>query len=394
MLYLPAGYRFSAVHCGIRPDREKLDLALVVSDTPASCAGVFTQNQVQAAPVQVCRERLPQGDARGLVVCSGNANACTGEEGLANARRMTELAARELGCRPEQILVSSTGVIGKQLSMVQVENGIAEAVTELASTPPAFENAARAILTTDTRIKTSSRCVTLDDVEVRMAGFAKGAAMIGPNMATLLAFVLTDARVASGDLHLICRRAADRSFHCISVEGDTSTNDTLLFFANGTGKQVTGTTLAGFEELATSVCQDLAKAIVEDAEGAQHLVKISVDGLRTSEEARRLARTVAESPLVKTAIFGGDPNWGRILMAAGRSGINFQEKNLLLWLGDMLLYREGAPQPFDVTAASVYLKMNREVHIRLHFNLGPGECTFWTCDLTYDYVRLNAEYTT
>jgi len=394
MLFLPEGYRFSGIHCGIRPDRDKLDLALVVSDTPASCAGVFTQNQVQAAPVRVCRERLPRDDARGLVVCSGNANACTGQEGLTNARRMTELAAMQLGCRGDQVLVASTGVIGKQLPMTQVEDGIARAANALARTPPAFENAARAILTTDTRIKTSSRGVTLDDVEVRIAGFAKGAAMIGPNMATLLAFVLTDAKMASADLHLICRRAAERSFHCISVEGDTSTNDSLLFFANGRGRQLTGTALLGFEEHATSVCLDLAKAIVEDAEGAQHFVQISVEGLRTPEEAHRVAKTVAESPLVKTAIFGADPNWGRILMAAGRSGVNFQEKNLSLWLGHILLYHQGAPQPFDAATASAYFKKNREVLIRLRFDLGSGKCTFWTCDLTYDYVRLNAEYTT
>jgi glutamate N-acetyltransferase/amino-acid N-acetyltransferase len=253
---------------------------------------------------------------------------------------------------------------------------------------------ADAILTTDTCVKVSTRLCQVDGAAVRLTGFAKGAAMIGPNMATMLAFVLTDAAVTPDDLTRLARRAAEQTFNAISVEGHTSTNDTLLLFANGQGPPLTGEALARFEAAATDVCADLAWAIVADAEGASHLITIEVEGLRDDDEARRVARAVADSALVKTAIFGADPNWGRIISAAGYAGVPFEEEHLSLWLGDVLLYRAGTPQPFDAAAASSYLKNNREVHMRLRFTLGPGGCTFRTADLTYQYVRLNAEYTT
>jgi len=392
--HLASGYRYAGVHCGLRPDPDRRDLALVVSDVPATAAGVFTQNRVCAAPVHVCRERLPATDARGFVVCSGNANACTGQRGMDDARRMTAIAAEALGCRPEQVLVGSTGVIGRHLPMPVIESGIRAAAGELAPSPAALDAAARAILTTDTRIKVSTREVNLDGSTVRITGFAKGAAMIGPNMATLLAFVLADASVAVEDLARLGRRAADRTFNCVSVEGHTSTNDTLLLFANGQRGKLRGGSLARFEEAVTSVCADLAREMASDAEGASHLVIIDVEGLRDDGEARRVAKAVAESALVKTAIFGADPNWGRIVSAAGYSGVEFEEEQLSLWLDDMLLYEAGIPQPFHGPTAAAYLKSNREVHVRLRFTLGSGRCTLWTCDLTYDYVRLNAEYTT
>jgi glutamate N-acetyltransferase/amino-acid N-acetyltransferase len=392
--HLATGYRFSAVNCGIRPDPNRLDLALVVSDRPASAAGVFTQNRVCAAPVRVSRSRVPTGDARGFVVCSGNANACTGERGLADARRMTEVAAESVGCRPEQMLVCSTGVIGRHLPMPGVEAGIRAASAKLEPGAAAFDRAAHAIITTDTRIKVSTRELKIGGQDVRICGFAKGAAMIGPNMATMLAFVLSDAAVAPAELGALAPAAADRSFNCISVEGHTSTNDTLLFFANGAGAPLEGMNLAAFREAATGVCSDLAQAIAADAEGATHTVRIDVEGLRTDEEAKRVAKAVADSPLVKTAIFGADPNWGRIVSAAGYCGVPFEEHQLSLWVGDMLLYEAGTPLPFDAAAASAYLKNHRDIHMRLRFTLGSGRCTFWTCDLTYEYVKLNADYTT
>ncbi len=393
--HLARGYRFSGVACGLRPaEPDRLDLALVVSDAPAAAAGVFTQNRVQAAPVRVCRERLPRADARGVVVCSGNANACTGRQGLDDARRMTALAAEGVGCRPEQMLVCSTGVIGRPLPMPKVEDGIARAGRNLNGSALGLDLAARAILTTDTRIKVVTRSVSVGGIEVRLTGFCKGAAMIGPNMATMLAFVLTDAAVAPDDLAVLARRAAAASFNAVSVEGHTSTNDTLLLFANGSGMPLHGDGLAHFEGAATAVCAELAKAIAADAEGATHLVVIDVEGLRDDDEARRVAKAVADSPLVKTAIFGADPNWGRVVSAAGYAGVAFEEEQLSLWLGDLPLYQAGTPQPFDAATASAYLKNNREVHLRLRFTLGPGRATFWTCDLTYDYVRLNADYTT
>jgi glutamate N-acetyltransferase/amino-acid N-acetyltransferase len=391
---VPLGYRFAGVHCGLRPEPDRLDLALVVSESAAAAAGVFTQNQVAAAPVQVCRERLPTVAARGVVICSGNANACTGEQGLSDARRMAAVAAEEIGADATQLLVCSTGVIGRLLPMPIIEGGIRTAAGVLENNSVALERAARAILTTDTRIKVASRCVRAQGQPITITGFAKGAAMIGPNMATLLAFVLSDAAVASPDLASLAPAAAEQSFNCVSVEGHTSTNDSLLFFANGRGPRLRGADLAAFNDAATAVCVDLARAIAADAEGATHLVRIIVEGLRDDAEARRVAKTVADSPLVKTALFGADPNWGRIVSAAGYAGVPFAESQLSLWLDDFLLYKAGVPQVTDAVAVSTHIKHHRDLQLRLQFTLGQGRCTFWTCDLTYEYVRLNAEYTT
>ena len=290
---LARGYRFAGVHCGIRPDPDRLDLAMVVSDQPASAGGVFTRNRVLAAPVRICKERLPSAQARGVVICSGNANACTGQRGLDDARRMTDLAAQAIGCTPEQMLVCSTGVIGRHLPMPEIEAGIQTAAGQLVSGAAALERAAKAILTTDTHIKISTRTLTLDGTEIRITGFGKGAAMIGPNMATLLAFVMTDAAVAPADLQALAARAAAHSFHCVSVEGHTSTNDTLLLFANGQGSPLEGAPLAPFEKAVTAVCTDLARAIAADAEGATHLVTIQVEGLRNDREAWQVAKVIA-----------------------------------------------------------------------------------------------------
>jgi glutamate N-acetyltransferase/amino-acid N-acetyltransferase len=307
---------------------------------------------------------------------------------------MAAVAAEAIGCRSEQMLVCSTGVIGRALPMERIEPGIRSAAGKLAGTAEAFNDVAHAILTTDTKTKVSSRSLTIDGKEVHLTGFAKGAAMIGPNLATMLAFVLTDAPVAVEDLNTLAKNAAAATFNCISVEGHTSTNDTVLFFANGQGSPLNGDALTTFSRSATEVCADLARAIAADAEGAAHLVTIEVEGLRSDGEARQVAKAIADSALVKTAIFGGDPNWGRIVSAAGYSGVEFDEEQLSLWLGDVLLYKNGSPQSVDPAAASAYLKNNREITIQLRFPLGSGRCTFWTCDLTYEYVRLNAEYTT
>jgi glutamate N-acetyltransferase/amino-acid N-acetyltransferase len=399
-LHLARGYLFAGLHCGIRPEPARRDLALAVSEVPASAAGVFTQNRVRAAPVRVCQERLPSDSARGVVICSGNANACTGPRGLEDARRMAALAAGCVGCAPEQMLVCSTGVIGRHLPMPEVEAGIRAAASQLAGTAEAFDSLAHAILTTDTHIKVATRAVEVDGVDVYLTGVAKGAAMIGPNLATMLAFVFSDAAVAPADLAVLAARAADQTFNCVSVEGHTSTNDTLLLFANGRahgtdrGSFLQGEGLARFGTAVTGVCAELARAIAADAEGATHLVVIEVEGLRDDAEARRVARAVADSALVKTALYGADPNWGRVVSAAGYAGVDFEEEQLSLWLGDLLLYHAGTPQPFDQSTASAYLKRERTVQLRLRFTLGPGRCTFWTCDLGHEYVRLNAEYTT
>jgi len=390
-MLLPKGFRFAGIHSGLRASEPgRLDLALVVSDTPAAAAGVFTQNRVAAAPVHVCKERLPRAHARGFVVCSGNANACTGEQGLADARRMAELAATQIGCAPEQVLVASTGVIGRPLPMGVFETGIPAAAKALDGDLKHFEAAAKAILTTDTRMKIAARKTG----PYAVVGFAKGAAMIGPNMATMLGFVLTDAMMPPEVLQDILRKVVSETFNCISVEGHTSTNDTVLIFANGRGPALTGDDMHQFNAAVGEVCADLARAIAADAEGAEHLVVIDVEGCRTDAEAKTVAKTIAESTLVKAAIYGADPNWGRFVSAAGYSGVAFDEKDLSLWMGPFELYRTGAPLPFDAKAASAYLKDNREVQLKLTFTLGSGTCRFYTCDLTPEYVRLNADYTT
>jgi glutamate N-acetyltransferase/amino-acid N-acetyltransferase len=303
---------------------------------------------------------------------------------------MAEMGAKQIGCTPEQVLVASTGVIGRPLPMGVFETGIPAAARELGGDSKHFEAAATAILTTDTRIKTSSRQVGRHIV----AGFAKGAAMIGPNMATMLGFVLTDAPVPSAVLQDFLRDAVDATFNCISVEGHTSTNDTVLILANGPGPALVGDAMHQFETAVGEVCADLARAIAADAEGAEHLVVIDVEGCRTNAEAKAVAKTIAESALVKAAIYGADPNWGRFVSAAGYSGVAFDENDLSLWMGSFELYRAGSPLPFDAKAASAYLKDNREVQLKLKFTLGRGTCRFFTCDLTPEYVRLNADYTT
>ncbi len=389
--HLPSGYRFAGIHSGLRANEPgRLDLALITSDRPAVAAGVFTQNRVCAAPVHVCRERLPAVDVRGIVICSGNANACTGQQGLDDARRMTALAADALGIDAKKMLVCSTGVIGRLLPMQVMEAGIPKAAHELAEGSAALERAARAILTTDTRPKIRAR--TLNGFGI--TGFAKGAAMIGPNMATMLAFVMTDAAVDGADLAALAPLAADQSFNCISVEGHTSTNDSLIFLANGVGPKLRGDALQQFRAAVIGVCKELAHDMADDAEGASHLVTIQVEGTRTDAEARTIAKTIAESALVKTALFGADPNWGRFVSAAGYAGVPFAESQLSLWLGDFLLYDKGTPLPFDAAAVSGWMKANRELTARLIFTLGAGKCTFYTCDLTNEYVRLNADYTT
>ncbi len=397
-LNLARGYRYSTVHCGTHSDHSRDDLALAVSDVPAAAAGVFTQNRVRAAPVRVCLERLPTDAARGLVVCAGNANACTGKQGLDDARRMTAVAAEALGCGAEQFLVCSTGIIGRALPMPQVVAGIRAAVPRLEATTAALAGVSRAILTTDTRPKVASRLLEVAGADVRVTGLAKGAAMIGPNLATMLAFVFTDAAVTPADLATLVQRAGNHSFNCTSVEGHTSTNDSLLLFANGRSRPgatpLHGGDLERYGAAVTSVCAELARAIASDAEGATHLVTIDVEGLRDDQEARRVAKAVADSPLVKTAIFGSDPNWGRFVSAAGYAGVAFEEEDLSLWLGDLPLYHAGTPLPFDPATATAYLQREREVVLRLRFTLGNGRATFWTCDLTQDYVRMNAEYST
>lgn len=392
----PLGYRVAGVHCGIKPDSTRLDFTLLVSDQPASAAGVFTQNRVSAAPVKVSRSRVPSPTVRGIAVNSGNANACTGDGGLRDAEQTTEWLARQLGVAARNVLVCSTGVIGKRLPMGCIERGVSQAASQLAADGHAWERAARGIMTTDTVPKAVSRALPVRAGTVRIHGIAKGAAMIGPNMATMLAFIVTDAAVEPAVLQRALANAVERSFNSISVEGHTSTNDTVLALANGASGsgRLEGAELAAFERELAAACQALAWAIVSDAEGAKHRVTIDVEGLTSECDARRVAKVIANSPLVKAAICGGDPNWGRIVSAAGYAGVEFDESEVTLWLNETRLYEHGQPVGFDASVVSQHLIDNRDTSIRIRFNRGSAAWRFWTSDLTEEYVRLNADYHT
>lgn len=394
--HLPLGFKAAGVYCGIKKDPAILDLALFVSDRVCASAGVFTKNLVHGAPVKVSRERVPRDTTRAVVINSGNANACTGEQGIADAEWMTALAAEKIGCAAEDVLVCSTGVIGRFLPREKLEAGIPAAASQLAETPAAFHNAARAMMTTDTFPKQAMRTAELGGKVARISGVAKGAAMIAPNMATMLSVILTDASLTPHEADVMLRHAVDRSFNCISVEGHMSTSDTVLLLANGAAD--CGVRSAHdrtrLQQMLDETAGELAWAIIRDAEGADHQITIGVRGLRTRDEAHRIARAVAESPLVKTAIAGGDPNWGRIVSAVGYAGVTLAEEDITLRLNGTLLYQAGAPVPFDAAAVSSGIRNNRDVHIELELPLGRESVRFWTCDLTAEYVRLNADYTT
>jgi glutamate N-acetyltransferase/amino-acid N-acetyltransferase len=393
---LPQGYRVAGVHSGIKRNPEKQDVSLVVSDRAATAAGVYTQNLVFAAPVGLDRARTPMAGARVIVVNSGNANACTGEQGDRDALEMARLAADAVGAKAEQALVLSTGVIGAFLPMEKIASGIRSAADELASDAAALVRAARGMLTTDTTHKLATRSLEFGDKTVRITGMAKGAAMIGPNMATMLGVVLTDAALSPADAQAGLLAAVQDSFNCISVEGHMSTNDTVLLLANGAAgtTSLAGADLAKFNVALAEVCTELARAIPADGEGATHLITLDVEGCATREAARQIAKTVAESPLVKTAVAGGDPNWGRIVSAAGYAGVPFDPRGVSLTVNGALLYEHGSPVAFDEAAVSSSMRENRDTAVVLRFGEGQERCRFWTTDLTADYVRLNADYRT
>ena len=395
-LIVPRGFRLTGLHCGIKTDPARFDLTLIVTDRPATAAGVYTQNRVFAAPVALDRQRTPGDSIRAVVCNSGNANACTGDRGLDDAREMARLAAAVCGASPEQALVLSTGIIGEFMPMQKVAGGIAAAGQKLGSDPESLVAAARGMMTTDTVEKLAGRTLNLASGEVTLVGMAKGAAMIGPNMATMLGVLLTDAALAPRDAQAALTAAVADSFNCISVDGHMSTNDTVLLLAGGAASQapLQGEELAAFNEALGQVAMDLAQAIPADGEGAEHLITIDVEGCADRERARRIAKTVAESPLVKTAIAGADPNWGRIVSAAGYSGVPFDPAGVDLVVNGTLLYRQGAPVAFDKAAVSGSIRNNRDTSIVLRFREGDQRVRFWTTDLTAEYVRLNADYHT
>ena len=386
---LPEGFTASGVACGLKPSGN-LDFGMLVSDRPAVAAGVFTTNRVQAAPVQLTRRHIRRGSARAIVVNAGNANACTGKQGYADARSTAEHAARALAVKKENVLVNSTGIIGVPLDMEKVRAGL-EAATKALS--PDGDDFATAIMTTDTRKKVAEGSVG----SARIVGFAKGAGMIAPEMATMLAFVVTDAALEHGFLVETLRETTAASFNAISVDGCRSTNDTLLVLANGAaGGDPIGAEhpeAEAFTDALLEVCSSLARQIVEDGEGATKVVSIVVDGATNAREARQAAGTVADSVLLRCALNGADPNWGRVLAALGTSGIPFDPNVVDVWLGGQLLCENGAVGPGDPAKARAAL-LDRDVEIKIAMKRGDATATVLTNDLSAEYVRINAEYTT
>jgi len=394
------GFKGGAVEAGIKYQDRK-DLGLIYSDYPARVAGVFTRNEIKAAPVLLDMERLGSGNglARAIVVNSGNANACTGHRGLIDAEETCGLVADRLGLVEEDILVCSTGVIGEPLPMDKIREAVPTLVEAISY--EGLEDVARAIMTTDTVHKMAFRTLDIDGCPVSLAGMAKGAGMIGPNMgppqATMLSFVLTDANVEGQWWQDILTRAVDESFNRIVVDGDTSTNDTVLALANGCAAN---SEIAGggagilLEKALHDLLMDLALQIVRDAEGGTKCVHIHVKGARDETEADVIARTIANSPLVKTAFFGEDPNWGRILAAAGRSGFALDDNRLELRIGDIVLVSKGGYAGKDNEAKAAEIMKEREFSIVLDLGLGDGSASIVTSDLSVEYVRINADYRT
>jgi glutamate N-acetyltransferase/amino-acid N-acetyltransferase len=388
------GFLAAGVACGIKKSG-KSDLAVLYSEAPATVAGVFTVNQVKAAPVQLTARRMPAGQARALVVNSGNANACTGEVGLKDAEKMAALVGHHLGLPEKEVMVASTGVIGRYLPMDKVAAGIESASRSLSV--EGGEEAARAICTTDTFVKEYSLTLSVGGRPVRVGGMAKGAGMIHPNLATLLAFITTDAAIDAATLKAALSQAVAKSFHCITIDGDCSTNDTVLVMANGRAGNKPLKGLAGdgtkFADALTQVCRELARRVVLDGEGATKFIEVRVKGAPTFESARECAMAVAKSSLFKTAMFGMDANWGRILAALGTAPVKINPGKVDISFGPLKVAKDGAAVEFSEAKALGLLK-RKEVEVVIDLKSGKGEAAVYTSDLSYDYVKINASYRT
>ena len=395
---VPRGFRFSATACGLKKTGA-LDLALLSSDFPASAAAVFTQNLVVAAPVVVSKKNLSasRGRMRAVIVNAGNANCATGDAGYVASVKMVEETARRLGCDPREVFVCSTGVIGVPLPIEKVLRALSGIARNRRPSVRSFAELSLAICTTDTRPKTAASSFRMARRRVHFMGCAKGAGMIHPNMATTLAFVVTDAAIAPALLQKTLRDVTTRTFNAISIDGDTSTNDTLLVLANGASgaPRIKAGTAAhrSFAKSLEEVCHSLALQIVADGEGAQRVIQIEVRGTKTESAARLIARTIATSPLVKTAFAGGDPNWGRIYAAAGRAGVKFDPSRVDIHMAGIPVLRRGQPLDFNEREASNRL-LQREVTVIMNLHAGRASTRYWTCDFTAEYVRINASYRT
>jgi glutamate N-acetyltransferase / amino-acid N-acetyltransferase len=392
-----AGVRLATAAAGIRY-AGRTDVLLAVMDKGTAVAGVFTRSKCPSAPVEWCRAKLGRGQARALVVNSGNANAFTGKTGRQSTTLTASIAAKAVACSPNEVFLASTGVIGEPLDANKF-NGVLGTLAEAAA-PGDQMNAARAIMTTDTFPKVATRTALLGGVEVTLNGIAKGAGMIAPDMATMLSFVFTDAPIAAPVLQALLRKGADRSFNCVTVDSDTSTSDTLLFFATGTAARngapaislPSDRRLKEFRGALEGLLCDLAQQVARDGEGARKLVTVKVTGATGATSAKRIAMAIANSPLVKTAVAGEDANWGRVVMAVGKAGEPAERDKLAICFGDIRVAVKGARDPsYDEARTSAYMKGD-EITIRVDLGLGRGEATMWTCDLTKAYVEINGDY--
>ena len=386
-----SGFLAGAVHAGIK-NKGELDLAILCSEVPCKAAGVFTTNQIKSAPVILSQKHIAKGRAQAVVVNSGCANACLGGQGLADARGMANLAAAKLGLSPEDILVASTGIIGVPLPMDKIRAGI----PKIKPTREGGHDFCRAIMTTDTRPKELAVQVDLKGTKFTIGGVAKGIGMVHPNLATMLCFIATDAVVSADFPQAALQKAVDCSFNMVSIDGDTSPNDCAFLLANGlAGNEPIDFDNGGdFQEALTAVCTHLAKSMARDGEGATKLIEVIVERAGDQAGARQAARTIAGSPLVKAAMNGNDPNWGRIVAALGRSGARVREDRLDVYLNDVCVMKQGCPVPFSKEEMISDLSKSDNVLIKLYLNLGDGEATAWGCDLSEEYVRINSRYTT
>lgn len=402
--HIPKGFRVAGVSCGLKPNN-LLDFAMIVSDVPCVTAGVFTTNMVKAAPVLVGMETLSKfsDDIRAVAVNTGCANAATGIEGIQNARATAKAVSDKLGIDAYQVMVMSTGVIGTQLPMDKIYTGIDLAVNQLGDD---WEATAKAIMTTDTVHKMVSIKVDTDNGSYTITGIAKGAGMIAPNMATMLAVIVTDAKLVAGQAQMALKTANEATFNCITVDGDMSTNDTVLLLANGMSNITLDTEKAyvTFLDGLASVCEKLAQSIARDGEGATKLVEIHIETAPDNLSARKIADAIATSPLVKTAIYGGDPNWGRIMAAAGRAGVTFDPSRAVLTIAkgvnfyrlenlskDLVIFADGTGTDYDETDAKAIFA-EAEMTIILDLNMGIGHASVWTCDMSHDYISINSHY--
>ena len=390
------GFQAAGIACGIKAAAGAKDLALIYSAVPAQVAGLFTKNRVKAAPVLATRKRVRKGLCQAVIVNSGNANACTGERGLRDAEAMAQLTARALNIPHQHVLVSSTGVIGRPLPLERIEGGISSVVAQLS--PDGFTDAAEAIMTTDTRPKMVVEQVAVSGEEVTILGIAKGAGMIHPQLATMLAFIMTDAQVEAADLSTLLQEGVTSTFHRITIDGDTSTNDMVLLMANGAAHQSALHPGDGgfrpFKEALFTVMDQLAGAIVRDGEGWTKVVKIVVRGAKSVREAEKIAFRVAHSPLVKTAFFGQDPNWGRIMAAAGDAGVSFDPHKVSIFFDDLMVVEDGVSAPGVGEEKQRQVLQQEEFTVTIDLHAGSSQASVLTTDLTSEYVRINASYST